>query len=69
MLARNLRKYIDTAVVIRWTDPNYDWRYFRLIGFENGRVWLRGMDAPDGSKHDGGMFDVTPGEIKTCEPR
>jgi hypothetical protein len=69
MLAKNLKKYVDTPVVIKWINPNDDWAYFRLIGFEEGRVWLRGMDSPDGCLHDGDMFDVDPSEIRTCEPR
>lgn len=55
---RNLLPLVGRRVVIRWRDPNHDWRYFRLLGADIriSAIRLRGMDDPDGARHDGNEF-------------
>lgn len=66
MLIRNLKKFVGEEVYVRWHVPDSDWHWQRLIGFEGERVWFRGIDAPDGSKHDGKMWPCAAAEIRSC---
>ena len=51
---------------ITWEDPEYNWKYFRLLEeLECGCMRFRGVaDMEDGTPHDGSEFTCRPKEIK-----
>ena len=54
----NMRKMVGKYVYIDWHDPYSDWHYFRLlkVNVRKKIILLRGVDCPDGAKHQGDEF-------------
>ena len=65
-----LRSWIGRAVVVRFIDPESDWRYFRLEVVEvDGTICLTGMTAEDGTPHTGDWLKVNLTDIKSIRLR
>jgi hypothetical protein len=61
------KSMIGKRVIVLWTDNarsrGADWIAFRVIDVGPESVWLQGVDAPDGSKHDGSKAAALESEI------
>lgn len=58
--------FVGSDVWIEWRDPYDDWRWYRVVKVvdtKHGIALLEGIDAPDGSKHDGSQFRALWKEI------
>jgi hypothetical protein len=65
-LATNYRGY---AVEIDFTDPDWDWRHYRIEQVNGSRIALTGMTDEDGTHHDGDFFWVDASDIKKLKLR
>ena len=61
------KSMIGKRVLVLWTDKarclGAEWIAFRVIDAGSDSVWLQGVDAPDGSKHDGSRVAAIESEI------
>jgi hypothetical protein len=61
------KSLIGKRVLVLWTDKarahGADWIAFRMIDASPDSVWLQGVNAPDGAKHDGSKCAAKESEI------
>lgn len=55
---------IGKEVFINWKDEKNDWHWFLIKDFQDRLIKLRGLDDPDGNKHDKFEFWCPIGDIK-----
>ena len=67
--------YVGEDVWIEFRDPADDWRWYRVVRVvKPGVALLRGIDTPDGWKHEGDEFRAAWDEVRRikfreCAPR
>jgi hypothetical protein len=68
-IIKDCRRWLCRAVVVTFTDEDYDWRYFRIERVSGQKIAFTGMTDADGNKHDGDFFWVKASEIESVTLR
>jgi len=66
-MLKNLKDYVGHRVIVEWVNPLDDWKWFYVIAYYNNTFWLRGIDSPDGDRHDGDSFLAYVDTLLTME--
>jgi hypothetical protein len=69
-LISKCRFYTGKDVLIEWDDPDADWPSYHVIAIDEKShgIHLRGINTPEGDKHDGSEFWAAIADIVTIKP-